>query len=1069
MTHDNFDNLEDGVRRLLERLGKEHRRYMETLTLQSRLEENLNDIRVYGDDENRRTDRARIMEQLNRLALETTETSFNALCNKRKSRISLANTVNIRELLEAMGYRITDVRSEGDDAYFLCEVKWGVEICQEVVHFVSTKPTPGDIAALSDVVISNDLTRGVLLSRQSLPETLKKLVKQRSHIRFHTLDEFINHLADFRPYLDNLIKEHEASEILNYYVPLTVKSERAADLTPEIFKPLTTFVDTWANEAGRNHLSILGDFGSGKTWFCQHYAYLAAKRYLADSTHHRIPILISLRNYSRAYDVEQLITDAIANRYGIALASGYKTFATLNKAGRLLIIFDGFDEMERRISDYRTTVENFWELAKVVNQSSKVLLTCRTAYFRHRREQEKTLAPKQSQVSVTAGEHMIDLHGQDCFEVVYLQEFDDQDIKASIQKRISVGWEPVHKEIMRLANLRDLASRPVLLDMIVRTLPEIEEISQTNQATLYESYVNALLKRRWNEDTDYVHPEDRLLFVQELAWEMYRKQKLTIPFSEFPEWVADYFGFKNNPERAAFFDRDLRTQSYLVRDEAGNYRFAHKSFMEYFAARKMAEVISEPKFDVQSAVHIWGIQPVTDEILEFLLQMNLSKSALWQLLENSRGRSFSQVKYSTGNATRVLSAQSSTMYLDFGLDFSNMVLVGADFTGQILKEANFKDASLTNADLTAADLSGSNLQRANLRGARLTFTNLVSADMRFADLSDVNLRELDQVRDIAFSPDGGIIGVAAANQVRLIDLTNGDNLGFAMHSSYFRCIAFDPTGQFLIAGAADGFVKIWETDSLSEMLSVQPLNSVYSIALDPKGEEVFIGGEGRDCIVLSYPDGKPKLTPECNLRGEVRSSLYTSAGDIIIIGAQKSPNIAVLNRYTGKEIRNIELVDSSVMSLDLDPDTDRLACGSSNGCIYIFDFNTGKMLKQWSVEKKTDRNRWIWDIRYTDNGEILISDGPRHTVAIWDADTGKTISLLSGHTRRLAAVVLDPSSTYIASGGVDGTVRIWDISSQSESRVFRQRMDCSDLKIGGIQTSNESLTKFLIERGAIVE
>lgn len=62
MTHDNFDNLEDSVQRLLKRMGKEHRRYTETLTLQSRLEENLNDVRVYGDDENRRAECARIIE-----------------------------------------------------------------------------------------------------------------------------------------------------------------------------------------------------------------------------------------------------------------------------------------------------------------------------------------------------------------------------------------------------------------------------------------------------------------------------------------------------------------------------------------------------------------------------------------------------------------------------------------------------------------------------------------------------------------------------------------------------------------------------------------------------------------------------------------------------------------------------------------------------------------------------------------------------------------------------------------------------------------------------------------------
>lgn len=81
-----FDVYEDGVRRLLDKLGKGHRRYTEALTLQSRLQENLDGAREYGDDENRRAGRAQVIGDLNRLALETVEVSFNEICaNQRKS------------------------------------------------------------------------------------------------------------------------------------------------------------------------------------------------------------------------------------------------------------------------------------------------------------------------------------------------------------------------------------------------------------------------------------------------------------------------------------------------------------------------------------------------------------------------------------------------------------------------------------------------------------------------------------------------------------------------------------------------------------------------------------------------------------------------------------------------------------------------------------------------------------------------------------------------------------------------------------------------------------------------
>jgi hypothetical protein len=48
--------------------------------------------------------------------------------------------------------------------------------------------------------------------------------------------------------------------------------------------------------------------------------------------------------------------------------------------GKLLLIFDGFDEMAARV-DRQEMINNFWELAKVVVPGAKVILTCRTEHF----------------------------------------------------------------------------------------------------------------------------------------------------------------------------------------------------------------------------------------------------------------------------------------------------------------------------------------------------------------------------------------------------------------------------------------------------------------------------------------------------------------------------------------------------------------------------------------------------------------------------------------------------------------------------------------------------------------
>ena len=77
---DAFTPYETGLARFLERLGQDHPRYTEALTLEAQLRENVGQARLDGDTETRRADRNRILRELNRLALQTVRLSFNELC-----------------------------------------------------------------------------------------------------------------------------------------------------------------------------------------------------------------------------------------------------------------------------------------------------------------------------------------------------------------------------------------------------------------------------------------------------------------------------------------------------------------------------------------------------------------------------------------------------------------------------------------------------------------------------------------------------------------------------------------------------------------------------------------------------------------------------------------------------------------------------------------------------------------------------------------------------------------------------------------------------------------------------
>jgi len=73
---DTFTPYETGLTRLLERLDSDPPRLSEALTLQVRLLENIAKARRYGDSDTLSAQRSQILEQLNRLTMETLEVSF---------------------------------------------------------------------------------------------------------------------------------------------------------------------------------------------------------------------------------------------------------------------------------------------------------------------------------------------------------------------------------------------------------------------------------------------------------------------------------------------------------------------------------------------------------------------------------------------------------------------------------------------------------------------------------------------------------------------------------------------------------------------------------------------------------------------------------------------------------------------------------------------------------------------------------------------------------------------------------------------------------------------------------
>ncbi|KUJ11922.1 putative eukaryotic translation initiation factor 3 subunit I [Mollisia scopiformis] len=80
--------------------------------------------------------------------------------------------------------------------------------------------------------------------------------------------------------------------------------------------------------------------------------------------------------------------------------------------------------------------------------------------------------------------------------------------------------------------------------------------------------------------------------------------------------------------------------------------------------------------------------------------------------------------------------------------------------------------------------------------------------------------------------------------------------------------------------------------------------------------------------------------------------------------------------------------------------------------------------------------RALTQIKYNRDGDIIFSTAKDQHICAWFAHNGERLGTYHGHQGALWTVDVDPTSTIIASGAADNTVRLWDIRSGKCLKVW---------------------------------
>ncbi|ESA37111.1 (myosin heavy-chain) kinase [Leptolyngbya sp. Heron Island J] len=805
-------------------------------------------------------------------SLEAINQTVNQLAGSETLLLSpAAQTSNAADLARQLGEWFAVLDYDRDPDYEI----WDTEYFEWIIYFPLTRRKTSRILVrgVAGEVGMDDLQgfhqeiekigadEGWLVGNRRVSKAARTAVQQEEiyeDISCYTFDELLDEDADFSKYLDWLEADIKNRQVDTDYLPLACRKDELDSVSQrkigvsvygEEDGCIDGYVDQWLDDPAKEHLSILGEFGTGKTWFVLHYAWVALQRYQDAKKRGlerpRVPIVVPLRDYAKSVTVESLFSEFFFRKHEIL--KSYSVFDRLNRMGKLLLIFDGFDEMAARVNR-QAMIDNFWELAKVVVPGAKAILTCRTEHFPDAIEGRRLLnAELKASTANQTGE-------PPQFEVLELEKFDDEQIAQLLGRQAQAVTV---QKVMGNPQLLDLARRPVMVELILEALPDIEAGKPVDMSRVYLYAVTRKMEKDISSDRTFTSLADKLYFLCELSWEMLSTDRMSLNYRAFPERLQQMFGERVQEEKELDHWRyDMLGQTMLIRNSEGDYSPAHRSLLEFFVAYKIVASLGAMAEDFtavarqQSGVdevadsqeYTWDayfkrgcdgdgtvktIAPMAhftsqafEELLPLLGKSKLAKAILdlaypmlnpetmqqrlLPKIQATRGQSTSKVGYIGSNLIQLLLAQDRRA-LEY-CDLSQTVLLEPEFARTSLRGVNLAQATLTHPIFTKV-FSFVHDMDISPDGKRLVINDLMDVVQIWDTQTWQVLHILQQCRNasynIKFSPDGKTLASGSLDDsVKLWSVESGECLKtFEGHQSAVRSVAYSPDGTTLASGS----------------------------------------------------------------------------------------------------------------------------------------------------------------------------------------------------------------------------------------------------------------------------
>ncbi|MFS0757524.1 NACHT domain-containing protein [Noviherbaspirillum sp. 1P10PC] len=522
-------------------------------------------------------------------------------------------------------------------------IKVGVE-CKEYSKPLTKDMIRTEIWSDYGPLVPSDIQEVIIVARHPLNSAAQQYVDTIPQLRFQTYEHLEEDLLGLHLYIKKLASEFKAQEIENYYIAARFDGHALS---------AQKVIRNWIENPTGDSLAVLGGYGKGKTSLALQTISEQANRHLADPGE-RIPILLRLGQEVHETSLEGLFGKEFTARQH---TEGYRfeTLMHLNRAGRLLIVLDGFDEMKHAMSS-TDFYNNFREFNRLRGPNAKVLLLGRP-----------NALPSEARTLVFRGQRMVgaQIHNDPAFppwseeQIAFFDSTEvDKFLRSYLQYRVANSSLALEDFVnSRVTEIKDqiafeLLRRPVQARIVADLAADPAfDLRGFTAYTLYEQFIRQLVERDSEKRVrKLISTEDRLTFQRELTWWMWTRRESQGHFNRHDVPTDLLQGLPNGGAT----NLDTKLNEYIVstlteEKETGILYFAHRSFLEFLVAERLRKV------KISAEQHVVLSKTLTSDITNFLQEAPGQADVMLDWFETlvacAGPLSFGYVRYYQSNST----------------------------------------------------------------------------------------------------------------------------------------------------------------------------------------------------------------------------------------------------------------------------------------------------------------------------------------------------------------------------------------------------------------------------------